>query len=153
MRINKSPLRDSLMLQPWFLSTKTSYAIRRLLPPAQKQKFRDYFAEYGCIRCDVKKGHFAQGFCERCYTVVHRRLRVAVRKRASVMQPRPYGIRCVLDAREARRLLRGFPSEMYAKARSRRADGYWTNNPARSAFIVLNDRDTKISRIGRGKSR
>jgi hypothetical protein len=136
---DKTSMQNSLVFHPWFLPRKITYAIRRLLPPEHKFKMRDYFGDHGCLRCDVKQGYCALGLCERCYTKLHSRLQACVRKRARLTSPQKYGNKYLEDARTARKLLKGFPSKMYVNARSRRGDSYRIKNPARAAFVVLNN--------------
>lgn len=145
--IDETTEPDSLIFHPWFLSHSLTYAIRRLLPPEHKFKMRDYFAEYGCLRCDEKKGYWALGLCARCYTKIHRRLRVCLRKRARVMPSDQTVLKYLEDARKARKLLKGFPRKMYVNPRSRLGGGYRINNPARAAFIVLNNYDPKLAQL------
>jgi hypothetical protein len=136
---DKTDVDDIALFHPWFLPPKITYAIRRLLPPEHKLKMHDYFAAHGCLRCDEKEGHCALGMCEKCYTKLHSRLRACVRKRASLVPANQPGSKYLEDARNARRLLKGFPAKMYVDAVSRRGGGYTINNPARAAFIILNN--------------
>ena len=135
---DKRLVRESLFFHPWFLPAKTTYAIYRLLPPEHRFKMRDYFADHGCLRCDEKKGYCAMGLCEKCYTMLHSRIRACVRRRASVTVPKQYGLKHLNDARIARKLLKGFPAKMYVGSLSGRS-AYKINNPAQAAFIVVNN--------------
>jgi hypothetical protein len=130
--------QDSLIFHPWFVPAKITYAIYRLLPAQHRFKLRDYFADHGCMRCDEKEGYCAMGLCEKCYTMLHSRIRASMRKRASVTVPKQYGLKHVGDARIARRLLKGFPARMYVSS-NRPPNGYKINNPTQAAFIVMND--------------
>lgn len=126
---------DSLVFEPWFLPHKITYAIRALLPPEHRLKLRDYFAEWGCMRCESRERHWSSGLCERCYCILHSRIRVCLRRRAAVMVPDKVGLKHVEDVRTARKLLKGFPAKMYAK--SPRQTKYRFDNPAQAAFIVI----------------
>jgi hypothetical protein len=126
---------DSLVLEPWFLPHKTTYAIRALLPPEHRLKLRDYFAEWGCMRCGDRERYWSSGFCERCYNVIHQRIGVCLRRRAAVMVPDKIVLKHVEDVRTARKLLKGFPARMYVN--SQRRPKYKIDNPAQAAFIVI----------------
>lgn len=135
---DKRPAQDAVVFHPWFLPAKTTYAIYRLLPPGHRFKMRDYFDDHGCLRCDEKGGYCAMGLCDRCYNLLHSRIRACVRKRASVTVPQQYGLKHLKDAQIARRLLKGFPAKMYVTPASGRS-AYTINNPAQAAFIVVNN--------------
>ncbi len=136
--IGRRSAQDSLFFHPWFLPAKITYAIYRLLPPEHRFKMRDYFADHGCLRCDEKELYCAMGLCEKCYTMLHSRIRACVRKRASVTIPKQYGLKHLGDARIARKLLKGFPAKMYVGSLSG-PSAYKINNPAQAAFIVVNN--------------
>jgi hypothetical protein len=138
-RFNKDVLPESLIFEPWFLPHKATYAIRALLPPEHRFKLRDYFAEWGCLRCETKQGYWSLGLCERCYVMVHNRLRTCLRRRVAATVPNQVGLKHVEDARTARKLLKGFPRKMYIQSRPGKAK-YWANNPAQAAFVIINDR-------------
>jgi hypothetical protein len=139
--------RDSMIFQPWFLPIKTEKAVRRLLPPAYKKKMRDYFAKWGCIRCGKRLGAYGgNGFCIICHNKIHRRVRNCMIERANITVPNQYGAKYLADARNARKLLRGFPPKMYAAPKSHLARKYRTNNPARAAFIIVNNRASRKNR-------
>jgi hypothetical protein len=126
---------DSLILEPWFLPHKITYAIRALLPPEHRLKLRDYFAEWGCLRCGNRERHWSSGLCEKCYNILHHRIGVCLRRRAAVIVPDKIGLKHVEDVRTARRLLKGFPAKMYVKPQQRTK--YRIDNPAQAAFIVI----------------
>lgn len=126
---------DSIVFEPWFVPHKITYAIRALLPPEHRLKLQDYFAEWGCMRCGNRERHWSSGFCEKCYSTIHSRLRVCLRRRAAAMVPDKIGLKHVEDVRTARKLLRGFPANMYVN--SQQQAKYKIDNPARAAFIVL----------------
>lgn len=75
---------DSIVFEPWFVPHKITYAIRALLPPEHRLKLQDYFAEWGCMRCGNRERHWSSGFCEKCYSTIHSRLRVCLRRRAEL---------------------------------------------------------------------
>lgn len=131
----ESAAPDSLVLEPWFLPHKITYSVRALLPPEHRLKLRDYFAEWGCMRCGDRERYWSSGFCERCYNVLHQRIGVCLRRRAAVMVPDKLALKHVEDVRTARKLLKGFPASMYVKSQQR--PKYKIDNPAQAAFIVI----------------
>lgn len=133
---NQPAATDSLIFEPWFLPHKITYAIRALLPPEHRLKMRDYFAEWGCLRCESRERHWSLGLCEKCYCTLHSRIRVCLRRRAAAFVPDKIGRKHVEDLRTARKLLKGFPARMYAKSRSRQTKCR-IDNPAGAAFIVI----------------
>jgi hypothetical protein len=127
---------DSLILQPWFLPIKTARAIRALVPRDYRMRLSDYFAWYGCIRCEKKSVPYqGNGFCQNCAVKIHHRLARCVKRRIRSAEPDRYGRKFLLDARHARRLLKGFPATMWVNAKKRMG----TRNPARDAFVVMSD--------------
>lgn len=132
---NQRAAPDSLVFEPWFLPHKITYAIRALLPPEHRFKLRDYFAEWGCMRCESRERYWSAGLCERCYFLLHSRIQVCLGRRAAVMVPDKVGLKHVEDVRTARKLLKGFPAKMYAK--SPQQTKYRFDNPAQAAFIVI----------------
>jgi len=131
-----------VIFQPWFLPGNVAHAIRRLAPPGYSLKMRDYFAEWGCMRCSSKHARYgAIGFCDSCHTKLRRRLRTCIKRRASATAPNQYGLKYLSDGRIAQKLLRSlllsFYIEQESHAKHRRK--YRLNNPARAASIVLNN--------------
>ena len=129
---DKQCQEESLIFQPWFLPPRISNAIRSLLPGGYRNKTRDYFAAYGCIRCNARHAVYGgSGFCLRCRVLIQARFRRCIKKRETASVPR-YGMKLLSDSREARKLLRGFPSKMYIPHKEHKI-----YNPVTNAFVVL----------------
>jgi hypothetical protein len=149
-RISKKPRRiisrksaainDPCIFQPWFLPTKISRAIRALLPPGYEMKMVDYYAKFGCMRCNRKdRPYGGNGFCRACRARIQQRLWRSVDRLVKGVIPNRYGASFLAHAKEAQKLLRGFPTEMYAKARQYRGMMSRFRNPVRDASGVLDD--------------
>jgi hypothetical protein len=131
---------DALIFQPWFLPNKTSRAIRHLIPQGYQMRMIDYFAQFGCMRCDKREVPYGgNGFCKPCRGKLQHRLWRCIKRRAAVVTPNRYGLKYLADVRNARKLLKGFPANMYVGAQSHPGSRYKINNPARDGFIVVDD--------------
>jgi hypothetical protein len=138
---SRASSREDVIFQPWFLSGNIAQAIRRLVPPGYSLKMRDYFAQWGCMRCSSKHARYgAIGFCDLCHTKLRRRLRTCIKRRANATTPNQYGLKYLTDGRIAQKLLRGLPPTFYVEQGSHaRRSRYSVNNPARAASIVLSN--------------
>lgn len=73
---------DEIFLQPWFVPKQTFLTMRKLLPNCQLMKFKYYFADYGCLKCEKKNQLYSSnGLCYRCNLIVRRRLVGALARR------------------------------------------------------------------------
>jgi hypothetical protein len=94
--------RDAL-LQPWFQSHETSYAIKRAQTVNEQQKFVHYFQEWGCLVCGTTEAsHCSNGMCQSCHRRITYRMQVILRKHAPASdQPQPTFMDTVKLARAA----------------------------------------------------
>jgi len=100
---------EDLLLQPWFLSRDTARKMRSLLPFHFRERLRDMFEEYGCLRCDRKNRPYrSNGMCGKCMMTVFHRLRTAANHRSKQRQAERFGKDFVLKEQAAQRLLREF---------------------------------------------
>ena len=98
------------------------------------------FDARGCRVSDEKDvAYGANGFCKACRVKLQHRLRQCLKRRADATTPDRYGSKFLEDAKEARRLLRGFPASVYIKAQSHPVTKCNFRNPARDAFVVMNN--------------
>jgi hypothetical protein len=134
---NRTPAGDPLIFQPWFLPNKTSRAIRHLIPQGHQTRMIDYFAHYGCMRCDKRDVSYGgNGFCKMCRGKLQLRLWRCIKRRAAAVTPNRYGLKYLADVRDAQKLLKGFPPSMYVGTQSHPGSSYKINNPARDGFVV-----------------
>jgi hypothetical protein len=70
-----------LALEPWFLPRGSRLAINALIPPGYRNKMRDYFDDYGCMRCEEDGIYDANGMCVHCHHLVRRRLKACLTRR------------------------------------------------------------------------
>lgn len=74
---------DESLLLPWFLSKRASLAIRSNVPKHYQIRMRNYFDDYGCLRCGTHRGqHKGNGLCNRCSGMILSRLKRGYERRA-----------------------------------------------------------------------
>jgi hypothetical protein len=130
--------RDSVWCQPWFLPNKIAREIRKLVPRDHEQRMISYFAEHGCIKCDEKDALYAgNGFCIFCRTKLQKRLKSIAIQLSRALAPESYGMKFIRDAAQARRLLSGFPKNMYIKPDAKPGRKHGIDNPVRDAHIIV----------------
>jgi len=71
------PIRANVgSVPPLFLTVKLRKAIERLLPHRHHQRLRQYFDNYGCLRCSRNNVLYgANGFCMGCINMIGKRMR------------------------------------------------------------------------------
>ncbi len=72
---------ESLLL-PWFLTKRATMAIRSNVPKHYQIRMRNYFDDYGCLRCNTHGGqHKGNGLCHRCSGLILARLKRSYERR------------------------------------------------------------------------
>jgi hypothetical protein len=80
-RSNKIKDDESLLL-PWFLTKRATLAIRSNVPKHYRIRLRNYFDDYGCLRCNTHRGqHKGNGLCHRCSGLILARLKRGYERR------------------------------------------------------------------------
>jgi hypothetical protein len=73
---------DESLLLPWFLPKRATMAIRSNVPKNYQMRMRNYFDDYGCLRCGTHRGqHRGNGLCHRCCGLVLMRLKRSYERR------------------------------------------------------------------------
>src|SRR5277367_5475324 len=73
---------DESLLLPWFLTKRATIAIRANVPKHYQIRMRNYFDDYGCLRCSTHRGqHKSNGLCNRCSGLVLARLKRGYERR------------------------------------------------------------------------
>jgi len=73
---------DESLLLPWFLSKRATLAIRSNVPKHYQIRMRNYFDDYGCLRCGTHRGqHKGNGLCSRCSGFILARLKRSYERR------------------------------------------------------------------------
>jgi ribosomal protein L40E len=73
---------DEALLLPWFLTRRATMAIRSNVPKHYQRRMRNYFDDYGCLRCGIRNGtHSGNGLCRRCSGTVLTRLKRSYERR------------------------------------------------------------------------
>ena len=68
-------LLNDVFLQPWFVSSQTASAIRRLLPRDYFFRMRGYFDKWGCLVCNKSNREYgSNGMCSRCSQRIQKRV-------------------------------------------------------------------------------
>ena len=97
---------EELVVQPWFLPKRIALAIFHLLPPDYRFRMRNYYLDYGCLRCDrIDVPYGANGMCNGCKLTVYSRMVVSAKRRMKLRPELKYGNDFVEDAEKARKLL------------------------------------------------
>lgn len=127
--------KEELALQPWFLPARISRKVRWLLPPDFRQRLRDYFIDYGCMRCDRKDVSYkSNGMCRKCLMLVFDRLQRSEVRRSATRLQRRYGHEFVAKAKEAQKLLRGISRHGIAAPRRPQIKAVRLGSPVIDAF-------------------
>jgi hypothetical protein len=124
---------DSLLL-PWFLTRRATMAIRSNVPRNYQLRMRNYFDDYGCLRCGTHRGqHRGNGLCHRCSGLVLARLKRSYQRRA---RPRISHYAKVLlnRAHEAEGLLRDLLHWQGTPSIKKRIKTSSSQNPALEVF-------------------
>lgn len=73
---------DESLLLPWFLTKRATLAIRSNVPKHYQIRMRNYFDDYGCLRCSTHRGqHKGNGLCNRCSGLILARLKRGYERR------------------------------------------------------------------------
>lgn len=100
---------EELLLQPWFLPKRIALGITKLVPPDYRKRMRDYFIDFGCLRCGhTDRIYGANGMCEPCKNLTYARVVASGNRRLRDRQPLLYGKEFVGHANRARKLLKGY---------------------------------------------
>ncbi len=68
--------QDDFLFEPFLRDSPTAKAIRRLQSVDEHQKWRVYFARFGCVVCDTRRQPFASnGMCRTCSRRTYERLK------------------------------------------------------------------------------
>lgn len=107
--LKKSELQvQDLLLQPWYLPRRAAFTILKVLPPHYQKRMRDFFDDYGCMRCDRRNvAYRSNGFCDECAMLIYRRMTASANRRLKDRPRNTYGAEFVNRAKEAKKLLRG----------------------------------------------
>lgn len=94
---------DGAVFEPWFQQRTVSDEIRNRQTVQERQKWRLYYDEWGCVVCNKRKHtHQSNGMCARCYRKIHERLTRILRRNAPPETNPDFGFKdTVRLAREA----------------------------------------------------
>lgn len=131
----RQPIKDNeSLLLPWFLTKRATIAIRSNVPKHYQLRMRNYFDDYGCLRCSTHRGqHKGNGLCNRCSGLILARL-----KRGYERRERPklshYAKDLLNKAHDAEMLLKDLLHWKGPAVLSRRIKASSSQNPALGVF-------------------
>jgi len=126
---------DELLLQPWFLPDRVSHAVRSLFPNHYIKRMRDYFDDYGCMRCGDREALYkANGMCRRCHQLVRERLARSAMRRMNPKQTSAYARKLLEKGLQARELLRDLRDGAPAPETGPGIDTAHATNPVLEVF-------------------
>jgi len=128
---------EDLLLQPWFLSKAIARKMQSLLPPNFRQRLRDMFDDYGCLRCGRKHLPYqSNGMCRKCKMDVFHRIRTSANRRLTGRLAESYGKDFIAKEQGARKLLHEF-SRVATTRRKRVTKVIDLGSPVAAAFETL----------------
>jgi hypothetical protein len=128
-RHNRQKDNEDLLL-PWFLTVRSMLAIRANVPKHYQKRMRNYFDDYGCLRCGLSRSrHRGNGLCLRCGEMILARLKRSYERRA---HPRKsyYAKNLLAKTNEARALLKDLLHEKGLGSLQKRIRATSSQNPA-----------------------
>jgi hypothetical protein len=124
---------NELVFHPWFLPQRVVHAIRSLIPMNYSKRMRNFFDDYGCMKCGTDQRYLANGMCESCYTNILKKLRRSAVRRLKSKTERHHDIGLIRQAKVAKNLLRRFSPDHRAESERLRMDTAESKNPVDEA--------------------
>jgi hypothetical protein len=128
-----SSTAEKVLLQPWFLPQRVTYALHGMLPPAFWKKMRNFFDDYGCMICGTDTGYHSNGMCLRCHNKVRKRLIQSVKRHLGRDSKQRLDLELLRQGKLAKKLLKGFSHQAPS---GRRRIGISRNNPVYEALCA-----------------
>ena len=127
-------LAEKVLLQPWFLPRRVTFAIHGLVPVDFWKKMRNVFDDYGCLICGAGSNYHSNGMCRSCNT------RTREKVLSSALRHAGRGRKLRLDLElfrqdAAKKLLGRFAPDGATFAKNRRI-GIVLNNPVYEALAA-----------------
>jgi hypothetical protein len=97
-----------VLLQPWFLPKRVTFAIHSLVPPGFWNKMRNFFDDYGCIICGKESGYHSNGMCKNCFDETREKLARSVKRHLGPPRRRRIDLELFRQQKLARKLLGEF---------------------------------------------
>ena len=86
--------RETLPLQPWFLSREIANVVRALQTVPERRRGQWFFEDWGCLVCgDRSRIHCALGMCQACYSRTRYRWQASYEKRVKASEAHPARLR------------------------------------------------------------
>jgi len=126
-------MAEKVLLQPWFLPQRITFAIHALVPPDFWNKMRYYFDDYGCMICEKESGYRSNGMCHSCYCKTRQRLLLSVKRRLESHPRMRLDMELFRQEKLAKKLLGRFARSRGPSRRSR-IDIRRLNNPVYDAL-------------------
>ncbi len=99
---------EKVLLRPWFLPKRVTFAIHGLVPPDFWNKMRNFFDDYGCMICGKESEYHSNGMCKGCYEETRRKLLRSVKRRLGHQSNRRLDLELFRQEKIAKKLLGRF---------------------------------------------
>jgi hypothetical protein len=132
-------LVEKILLQPWFLPRRVSFAIHTMVPVDFYKKMRYVFDDYGCLVCGRESGYHSNGMCVNCHARTCKRILFSLRRRGRQGGKPRLDLELFRQQKLARKLLSRFVVEGQRAPRKPHY-GITQNNPVYEAFASRMDR-------------
>jgi hypothetical protein len=104
-------LVESVLLQPWFLPKRVTFAIHRLVPKDFWRKMRYVFDDYGCVICGTESGYHSNGLCHQCYDRTRKKVLFSTRRHVGRKRKGRLDLELFRQQKLARNLLSRYASQ------------------------------------------
>jgi len=129
-----SSTAEKVLLQPWFLPQRITFAIHALVPPDFYNKMRYYFDDYGCMICEKESGYHSNGMCHGCYCKTRQRMLLSVKRHLESHPRMRLDLELFHQEKLAKKLLGRFAGRSRGPSRRSRIDVPRLNNPVYDAL-------------------
>jgi hypothetical protein len=127
---------EKVLLQPWFLPQRITFAIHGMVPPGFWNKMRNFFDDYGCMICGGDSAYHSNGMCQRCYRKVRAKLLKSIKRHLKPEPERSLALELVRQVKLARKLLGRFAGRRQTSGQGRAVNLLRQNNPVYEALCA-----------------
>jgi hypothetical protein len=128
-------LAEEVLLQPWFLPQRATFAIHGLVPVDFWNKMRNVFDDYGCLICGAETNYHSNGMCRSCYTRTREKVLSSARRHAGRGRKLRLDLELFRQEKLARKLLAHFAVKSAGSRKTRRIE-IIPNNPVYEALAA-----------------
>lgn len=128
-------LAEKVLLQPWFLPRRVTFAIHGLVPVDFWKKMRNVFDDYGCLICGAGSNYHSNGMCRSCNTRTREKVLSSALRHAGRGRKLRLDLELFRQEQLAKKLLGRFAPDSATFAKNRRI-GIVLNNPVYEALAA-----------------